>query len=142
MTNIAGQATCARSRSLAFVTLLLRLRKWTASPITGVTLAGGLLLIGPAGTASAAGRPPLPAPQPVVLEGFDLTVPLRPAACLDDSRDFGARTFQCNRRNYQNWNVHVWGDGTRQLRNIDTGRCLGAENYGSGARHRRTADWP
>jgi hypothetical protein len=52
--------------------------------------------------------------------------------CLDDSGDFGPRTFHCNGLNYQKWGVTVWGDGTRQLRNLATNRCLGARNQGSG----------
>lgn len=50
--------------------------------------------------------------------------------CLDDSNDFYARTFPCNGTTYQQWNVRVWGDGTRQLRNVNTGRCLGAAIIG------------
>jgi len=52
--------------------------------------------------------------------------------CLDDSQQFGIRTFPCNGSNYQNWNVHVWGDNTRQLRNIATNRCIGASRNAAG----------
>ncbi|WP_435195179.1 RICIN domain-containing protein [Streptomyces sp. NRRL F-5630] len=44
--------------------------------------------------------------------------------CLDDS-EYGFRGFQCNNSDYQNWSVRVWQeDGTRQFRNVFTGRCM------------------
>lgn len=48
--------------------------------------------------------------------------------CLDDSDDgnhFGLRVFPCNGTSYQQWNVHVWEDDTRQLKNVATQRCIG-----------------
>jgi len=45
-------------------------------------------------------------------------------SCLDDSFAYGLRGFGCNSQDFQNWRVHVWNDGTRQFRNIATGRCL------------------
>ncbi|WP_329274544.1 RICIN domain-containing protein [Streptomyces sp. NBC_00691] len=45
-------------------------------------------------------------------------------SCLDDSQQFGLRGYGCNGGVYQKWNVHVWGDGTRQLRNLATNECL------------------
>ncbi|MFD0392680.1 ricin-type beta-trefoil lectin domain protein [Streptomyces nogalater] len=43
--------------------------------------------------------------------------------CLDDS-SAGVRTFDCNNLDFQKWEVHVFQDGTRRLRNIATGQCL------------------
>ncbi|MFD0264989.1 RICIN domain-containing protein [Streptomyces sp. NPDC127106] len=45
------------------------------------------------------------------------------SACLDDS-EHGVRTYTCLGNDHQKWNVHRWADGTRELRNIKTGRCL------------------
>ncbi|MDX6758718.1 RICIN domain-containing protein [Streptomyces sp. F8] len=45
------------------------------------------------------------------------------SACLDDS-EHGIRTYTCLGNDHQKWNVHRWADGTRELRNINTGRCL------------------
>ncbi|MCB8900989.1 MULTISPECIES: RICIN domain-containing protein [unclassified Streptomyces] len=45
-------------------------------------------------------------------------------SCLDDSQQYGLRGYACNGGVYQKWNVHVWGDGTRQLRNLATNECL------------------
>ncbi|WP_228990485.1 RICIN domain-containing protein [Streptomyces sp. DH8] len=43
--------------------------------------------------------------------------------CLDDTNN-GFRTWSCNGTNPQLWDVRVWGDGTRQLRNVNTQRCI------------------
>ncbi|WP_433796725.1 RICIN domain-containing protein [Actinoplanes sp. CA-252034] len=51
--------------------------------------------------------------------------------CLDDSIEFSLRQFTCNNSLYQRWNVHVFGDGTRQLRNEETRRCFGSRRNGS-----------
>lgn len=45
-------------------------------------------------------------------------------SCLDDSDAFGLRTIPCNGTSFQKWNVHVWNDATRELKNLATGRCL------------------
>jgi ricin-type beta-trefoil lectin protein len=52
--------------------------------------------------------------------------------CLDDSNEYGLRTFPCNGLNYQKWNVHRWNDGTLQIRNIHTGGCLGVYKHPNG----------
>jgi hypothetical protein len=52
--------------------------------------------------------------------------------CMDDSDDYGIRTFPRNGLNYQQWDVYVYGDGTRRIRNINTQRCLGANGGTSG----------
>ena len=46
--------------------------------------------------------------------------------CLDDSFAYGFRGFGCNSSSdFQNWTVRVWQeDGTRQFRNVSTGRCI------------------
>jgi len=51
--------------------------------------------------------------------------------CLDDSNEFSLRQFPCNNSSYQRFNVHVFGDGTRQLRNIVTQRCFGSRRNGN-----------
>ncbi|MGK5637127.1 RICIN domain-containing protein [Streptomyces sp. URMC 126] len=43
--------------------------------------------------------------------------------CIDDTNQ-GFRTWSCNGSTPQKWSVHVWGDGTRQLRSVNTGRCV------------------
>jgi hypothetical protein len=43
--------------------------------------------------------------------------------CLDDT-SVALRTHQCNGTAAQKFNVHVWADGTRELRSIQTGRCV------------------
>ncbi|MEU8774195.1 RICIN domain-containing protein [Streptomyces sp. NPDC048606] len=45
------------------------------------------------------------------------------SACLDDS-EHGTRTYTCFANQHQKWNVHQWADGTRELRNLQTGNCL------------------
>ncbi|MFJ8295066.1 RICIN domain-containing protein [Streptomyces sp. NPDC094447] len=50
-------------------------------------------------------------------------------SCLDDSHQFGLRGYGCNGGVYQKWNVHVWGDATRQLRNLATNECLFDDGY-------------
>ena len=45
--------------------------------------------------------------------------------CLDDSFPYGFRGFGCNSSDFQNWSIRVWQeDGTRQFRNVSTGRCI------------------
>ncbi|WP_221358035.1 helix-turn-helix domain-containing protein [Streptomyces beigongshangae] len=44
--------------------------------------------------------------------------------CLDDSLDYGLRSFKCNHLPYQWWTVRSLSDDSRQLRNQATGRCL------------------
>jgi Ricin-type beta-trefoil lectin domain-like len=43
--------------------------------------------------------------------------------CLDDSSS-GLRALRCNGLFYQQWVVHVQGDGTWELRSVATGLCL------------------
>ncbi|MFF4873707.1 RICIN domain-containing protein [Streptomyces sp. SID5770] len=45
-------------------------------------------------------------------------------SCLDDSRQYGLRGYGCNGGVHQKWDVRVWNDGTRQLRNLATDKCL------------------
>lgn len=52
-------------------------------------------------------------------------------ACLDDSAEFGPRTYPCEAGNeHQKWNVHQWADGTRELKNVKTGYCLTGSHNG------------
>ncbi|MFJ3666950.1 RICIN domain-containing protein [Streptomyces sp. NPDC090106] len=44
--------------------------------------------------------------------------------CMDDSDGGGLRGWECNRLNHQKWVVTRHADGTRQLSNMSTGRCL------------------
>ncbi len=87
--------------------------------VCAALLIAGASLVGATGTASAA-------------EVFQTFRNVHSGLCLDDSREFSVRTFHCNGTNYQRWGVTVWNDGTRQLRNVATNRCLGARKYGAG----------
>ncbi|MFD9895808.1 RICIN domain-containing protein [Amycolatopsis sp. NPDC059027] len=59
--------------------------------------------------------------------------------CIDDSIPAGLRTFGCNTLKFQQFNVHVWNDKTRQLKNLATGRCLDdSDQFGL----RTLACWP
>ncbi|MFE6489608.1 RICIN domain-containing protein, partial [Streptomyces sp. NPDC057757] len=44
--------------------------------------------------------------------------------CMDDSDGGGLRGRQCNGLNHQKWVVTRHADGSRQLSNMSTGRCL------------------
>ncbi|GAB2948342.1 helix-turn-helix domain-containing protein [Streptomyces heilongjiangensis] len=105
-----------------------------------VGLAAGLLLSwalpGSSGTPSSAGGAPSEArreapggpgtragtPKPVGLAR--IFVNRTTGRCLDDSLEFGLRTYQCNGMSYQWWTIHAYSDGTRRLRNHATGKCL------------------
>lgn len=50
--------------------------------------------------------------------------------CLDDSLDYGLRSFKCNHLPYQWWTVRSLSDGSRQLRNQATGRCIADTSTG------------
>lgn len=50
--------------------------------------------------------------------------------CLDDSLDYGLRSFKCNHLPYQWWTVHSLSDGSRQLRNQASGRCIADTSTG------------
>lgn len=55
--------------------------------------------------------------------------------CLDDSNDFGLRTYECNQNSvdggWQRWRVVNWSSGYGQLKNVNTGRCLDwSSDYG------------
>ncbi|GGS24051.1 hypothetical protein GCM10010252_74050 [Streptomyces aureoverticillatus] len=52
--------------------------------------------------------------------------------CLDDSLDKGLRSYACNGMPYQWWTVNRSADGSRQLRNHATGKCL--DHGGDGLR--------
>ncbi|MFF4578842.1 RICIN domain-containing protein [Streptomyces sp. NPDC001373] len=56
------------------------------------------------------------------------------SACLDDS-EYGVRTHACLGNDHQKWNVHRWADGTRELRNLKTGRCLTDHPVGQARPH-------
>lgn len=43
---------------------------------------------------------------------------------LDDSLEFGLRTFQYNAGIYQQWNITHWNDDTWEMKNLATGRCI------------------
>lgn len=44
--------------------------------------------------------------------------------CLDYSLDYGLRAFKCNHLPYQWWTILEVSDGTRQIRDQATGRCI------------------
>ncbi|MEW2615344.1 RICIN domain-containing protein [Streptomyces sp. NPDC047880] len=45
-------------------------------------------------------------------------------SCLDDSLDYGLRSYKCNHLPYQWWTLRTLSDGTRQIRNQATARCI------------------
>ncbi|GAA3245945.1 RICIN domain-containing protein [Streptomyces sp. XM83C] len=53
-------------------------------------------------------------------------------ACMDDSLEHGLRTYGCNGLPYQRWTLRTLPDGTRQIRNHATGRCI--SDTGNGPR--------
>ncbi|MFC8172130.1 RICIN domain-containing protein [Streptomyces sp. NPDC057325] len=104
---------------------------------------GALVLLAAAGvlatgTTAVTARPAdRPAPRAIAVAGTDTGAGVLGAAdvvqtfanmatgsCLDDSRQYGLRGYGCNGGVHQKWNVRVWNDGTRQLRNLATGECL------------------
>ncbi|KQX46290.1 MULTISPECIES: RICIN domain-containing protein [unclassified Streptomyces] len=86
----------------------------------------------PAGTAATAGALRTTGAAAGVLGATDVVQTfgnMATGSCLDDSQQFGLRGYGCNGGVYQKWNVHVWGDGTRQLRNLATNECLYDDGY-------------
>lgn len=49
---------------------------------------------------------------------------LATGGCLDHNDNDGVRDYPCNGGPWQKWEVHRWGDNTRQLKNVATGKCL------------------
>ncbi|WP_221889770.1 RICIN domain-containing protein [Streptomyces sp. WAC06614] len=86
----------------------------TGHLLRSAALACALLAAGPSPTAAAA------APAADRIQTFRNAAT---SACLDDS-EYGVRTYTCLGNDHQRWNVHRWADGTRELRNVRTGRCL------------------
>jgi hypothetical protein len=65
------------------------------------------------------------APAPVSADVINTFQNVRTKRCMDDSH-LGFRTVGCHFGDHQRWIVRVWvEDGTRQLRNVKTGRCIG-----------------
>jgi ricin-type beta-trefoil lectin protein len=63
--------------------------------------------------------------SPVSAEAVEHYGNMATGGCLDDSFPYGFRGFGCNSSDFQNWSVRVWQeDGTRQFRNVSTGRCI------------------
>ncbi|MFE9413276.1 ricin-type beta-trefoil lectin domain protein [Streptomyces sp. NPDC006704] len=72
--------------------------------------------------APASAVAPTSAVSPAAVEHFGN---MATGGCLDDSFPYGFRGFGCNSSDFQNWNVRIWQeDGTRQFRNVSTGRCM------------------
>jgi hypothetical protein len=63
--------------------------------------------------------------------------------CLDDSFAYGPRPYLCNGLDFQKWSVRVHDDLSREFRNVNTGRCLGADRtgqvYAGGCGNRQTS---
>ncbi|MFI1360923.1 RICIN domain-containing protein [Streptomyces sp. NPDC020898] len=51
-------------------------------------------------------------------------------SCLDDSLDYGLRSFKCNHLPYQWWTIRPIPDGSRQIRSQATGRCIADSGTG------------
>ncbi|MEV5572324.1 ricin-type beta-trefoil lectin domain protein [Spirillospora sp. NPDC052269] len=92
---------------------------------TALTVSASLLIGGALAGPAAAGAPPKPTLKDAVQHFGNMAT----GGCLDDSFAYGFRGFSCNGMAFQNWNVHIWGDGTRELKNLATGRCI----WGGGA---------
>ncbi|MCF3179941.1 RICIN domain-containing protein [Streptomyces polychromogenes] len=90
----------------------------TAHLLRSAALTCALLTAGPAPAAYATPAGAAPAADTIQTLRNDAT-----SACLDDS-EYGVRTYTCLGNDHQKWNVHRWADGTRELRNTKTGRCL------------------
>lgn len=89
------------------------------------------LLIGVTSLLVTLGLSPLAASASsgVVMSPMDVVNTFQNAAtgsCLDDNNNPGGGLHAqgCNGGVWQRWNVHIWNDGTRELKNVATGRCL------------------
>ncbi|MDO0939176.1 hypothetical protein QQY66_48565 [Streptomyces sp. DG2A-72] len=96
----------------------MRTRKSITALLMPLLCAGALL--GTPGTAEAAGASGDNATAVLVVNTFHS---LGTDRCMDDS-NLGFRTFPCNGSDFQNWNVHVFNDGTRRFQNVATQRCI------------------
>ncbi|GAA2241719.1 hypothetical protein GCM10010145_04730 [Streptomyces ruber] len=107
---------------------------WPSAVVTGVV---GLFLgvaltsrLQPPETAPAAPPPVTPTAEEKIRRGSGAAPNVRvftsrlDGYCLDDSLDFGLRTYSCNGMSYQRWTVDTYADGTARLRNHATGRCV------------------
>ncbi|MEU7043718.1 RICIN domain-containing protein [Streptomyces varsoviensis] len=97
---------------------MLRKRTKFALAVSSALLLGGAMA-SPAMAVSA---------QPKVNDAVQTFGNMFTGSCLDDS-EYGLRGYQCNGGVYQDWSVHVWNYGTRQLRNVATNRCLYDDGY-------------
>ena len=43
---------------------------------------------------------------------------------IDDSFEYGLRTFNYNASDFQKWNITDWNDQTHEMKNVATGRCI------------------
>jgi hypothetical protein len=48
--------------------------------------------------------------------------------CLDDSFAYNTRPHPCNGLDFQKWSVGYPGGDYRDFKNVNTGRCIGADN--------------
>jgi hypothetical protein len=91
-------------------------------------LLAGLVVVGTTTSASAA-------PVEKVVASGEMTTQANPWCCrlfknqdtglwLDDSFDFGLRTYQYNGSNFQKWQITDWADQTHEMRSVSTGRCI------------------
>ncbi len=66
---------------------------------------------------------PAPAAQAASLETYQNRSTTR---CLDDSAQFGLRTFYCNNMSYQQWRVTVQTTTVNEVvfRNVNTDKCI------------------
>ncbi|MFB6814590.1 ricin-type beta-trefoil lectin domain protein [Streptomyces sp. NPDC056347] len=100
-----------------------RLRRAVVVLASAVCLSSAVTGVASAGAPSPAGNRAAPA-SPVSPAAVEHYGNMATGGCLDDSAA-GFRGFQCNNSDYQNWSIRVWQeDGTRQFRNVFTGRCM------------------
>ncbi|GGR27105.1 RICIN domain-containing protein [Streptomyces netropsis] len=94
--------------------------------LLGGALAVTALAPAPGALATGHSTAPVPTVAPAPARADDVVQSFRNQAtgrCMDDTNN-GFRTWSCNGSTPQKWSVHVWGDGTRQLRSLNTGRCV------------------
>ncbi|MES5820913.1 RICIN domain-containing protein [Streptomyces sp. RG80] len=89
--------------------------------VLATMLCAGALVTATGGSAEAGQQSQDGGSTVLVVNTFQSLGTLR---CMDDSREYGFRTFPCNGGDWQKWDVHVFNDGTRRFQNKVTGECL------------------
>ncbi|MFI6289124.1 RICIN domain-containing protein [Streptomyces sp. NPDC051018] len=99
-----------------------RTRRIAARTLVPALALAALGAITPGVTATAGASAPAAATQRA--EGEETYRNLHTGLCMDDSDGGGLRGYHCLNNNHQKWVPTRHGDGTRQIVNVDTSRCL------------------